>query len=86
MSAPDLPIIEKLLATKVGRTDFGGVQAGAFHQMPINPDGPEAAEVIKSLYEALDQIDTWLRGGDGNGQELMLKAGNALSRARGEER
>lgn len=36
------------------------------------------------LYEALDQVDDWLRSGDGDGQALMLKTGNALAKARGE--
>jgi len=75
MSAPDLPIVAKLV-----NSGWISQNSGEESRVPY-----EAAEVIKKLYEALDQIDTWLRGGDGNGQELMLKAGDALSRARGEE-
>ena len=51
MSAPDLPIVRKLLSTEYDRDS-----TRAPYQRTFNPDGPEAAEVIKKLYEALEDV------------------------------
>lgn len=95
MSAPDLPVIVKLLRTVVeDNTDDGHANVEW-----ANPDGPEAAEVIKELYEALEELLT-ARGVNPNliagvhpiDQHPLnaegvaaVKAEQALSRARGEE-
>jgi hypothetical protein len=98
MSAPDLPIIEKLLTERFLGTD----RHGASIVDDRNPDGPEAAEVIKELYEALDKAERIMSSAREELNRLraqaklppmepaalnvaVYEAKTALSRARGEE-
>jgi hypothetical protein len=93
MSAPDLPIIEKLTRERVFRLKDGG----PIHKQPWNPDGPEAAEVIKGLYDgcnALLGLIQLLAANPDTPPALLrilteshriAEAEQAVSRARGEE-
>ena len=84
MSAP-LAIVEKLRATK-GTVDSRVTQ-------PVNPDGPEAADTIEALYEALAAMVKWniKRGpfdeplGESEQEDEVNTAVAALSKARGEQ-
>jgi hypothetical protein len=76
MSAPDLPIIEKLLTERFLGTD----RHGASIVDDRNPDGPEAAEVIKELYAALERLLACSPP-----SRATHHAEEVLSRARGEE-
>jgi len=94
MSAPDLPIIRKLTRKSYRRETwhepYGTIDipcdpddegAEAFDR---NPDGPEAAGVIKGLYDALVIARHYvLIHSDDDGEIEQID--NALSRARGEE-
>lgn len=51
----DKELIERLRATHLDQTSFGGVRAGAYHTMPKNPDGPAAASRIEALIAERDR-------------------------------
>jgi hypothetical protein len=80
MSAPDLPIIEKLMAVEGEREGYGG-HVTCWHR---NPDGPEAAELIAELYELLGESLYHLRL-DATAKVFHERVIALRSRARGEE-
>lgn len=75
MSAPDLPIVRDML------------QQDCFGRR-INPDGPEAAEVIKELYEAAVRALNYIENTEDE-LGITLDTGGflraAIAKARGEE-
>ena len=92
MSAPDLPIIAKL--TRIRMHPYLENASVLERPAPVNRDGPEAAEVIKELYEAAESafqtliyiFETTADDTDsGAAKEAADKLEPALSRARGEE-
>jgi len=95
MSAPDLPIVERL--RRRGRPFTAAKDGFRAHCPLINPDGPEAAEVIKGLYDgcnALLGLIQLLAANPDTPPALLrilteshriAEAEQAVSRARGEE-
>jgi hypothetical protein len=75
-------LVERLKATRLGRTDFGGVLAGAVHEMLVNPDGLEAATRITTLEAELNteramKIGWQLECEEGREELAKLRADNA---------
>lgn len=81
-SVSALPICERLLRSVTNTTAF--CPSPEFR----NPDGPEAADTIDALYEALERMELKFGGASNTrspGQEAALKAANAaLAKARGQ--
>ena len=46
----------RLARTKTDQSSFGGVRAGAFHTMPVNPDGEAALAYIATLEAQLAAV------------------------------
>lgn len=54
-------LVKRLRAKRLDRTSFGGVRAGAYHEMAVNPDGPKAANLIETLRRERDELVAALR-------------------------